>query len=338
MTRRQGRFLLTLAMFASIALPAHAAEDGPLRHFMKERRLQREQLPAAAAATAARIERPGDYTFTMRHAGSTRLYRVHVPKTYDPATPAALLLALHGGGGSMEYQSDDAYYGLITAAEQQGFVAVFPNGFSRFPNGKLATWNAGSCCGGARDSDSDDVGFIRSLIARLTRQLNVDRARIFAAGMSNGGMMAYRLACEMSDVFTAIAAVAGTDNTRECTPRHPVAVLHIHARNDSHVLYTGGPGPDVSAKEQATDFTSVPDSVARWVRFNGCAATPQRIIERPGAYCDLYSACREDARVQLCVTETGGHSWPGGAKPRGGEPPSQALSANAVMWDFFTHR
>ena len=100
----------------------------------------------------------------------------------------------------------------------------------------FATWNAGNCCGGARDQNVDDVGFIRQIVANLTRQMNVDRQRIYATGMSNGGLMSYRLACEMSDVFKAIAPVAGTDNTRSCTPKQPVAVLHIHARNDTHVL------------------------------------------------------------------------------------------------------
>ena len=89
------------------------------------------------------------------------MYRVHVPASYDDAKPVPLLFALHGGGGSMDYQADDTKYGLITKSEQAGFVAVFPNG------------------------------------ANLTRQMNVDHQRIYATGMSNGGLMSYQLACEM---------------------------------------------------------------------------------------------------------------------------------------------
>jgi polyhydroxybutyrate depolymerase len=303
--------------------------------------MQRQQQKAASEANAnadAKITKPGDYTFTIQHDGLTRTYRIHVPAGYDPATPAPLLFALHGGGGSMDYQANDTYYGQISKSNSEGFIAVFPHGFSKLKNGKFATWNAGNCCGGARDQNVDDVGFIRQIVTNLTGQMNIDRNRIYATGMSNGGLMSYRLACEMSDVFKAIAPVAGTDNTRSCAPGNPVAILHIHARNDSHVLFTGGAGQDSLAKSKVTDFTSVADTVSKWVRLNGCAATPRRVLEKAGAYCEVYSPCWGNAQVQLCVTETGGHSWPGGVKPRGGEPPSQAISANDVMWDFFNRR
>ncbi|HEV8314831.1 MAG TPA: PHB depolymerase family esterase [Burkholderiaceae bacterium] len=292
-------------------------------------------LVAAQDDTATRITKPGDYSFVIEHGGLRRMYRIHVPESYDDAKPTPLLFALHGGGGSMDYQADDTKYGLITKSEQAGFIAVFPNGYSKLKSGKFATWNAGNCCGGARDQNVDDVGFIRRIVANLMRQMNVDRQRIYATGMSNGGLMSYRLACEMSDVFKAIAPVAGTDNTRSCTPKQPVAVLHIHARNDTHVLYTGGAGSPLRDKSTVTEFTSVPDTVAKWVKLDGCIATPRRTLDKPGAYCEVYAPCRAQAEVQLCVTETGEHSWPGGHKRRG-EAPSQAISANDVMWEFFS--
>lgn len=327
--------LLFACCIAVSSLPC-VAQDGPVWQWLKERQAQRLQNePAASADIHTPITDPGDYSFTLQHGGLTRAYRVHVPSGYDPATAGPLLFALHGGGGNMDYQANDAYYGLITQSDREGFVAVFPNGYSKRKSGKFATWNAGNCCGGARDNNIDDVGFIRQIVAHLTAQMNIDRSRIYATGMSNGGMMAYRLGCEMSDVFAAIAPVAGTDNTRSCTPEHPVAILHIHARNDSHVLFAGGAGPDSVAKDKVTDFVSVPDTVAGWVQRNGCATTPRRVLDKPDAYCELYSPCDANAAVQLCVTSSGGHSWPGGHKPRGDEPPSQAISANEVMWDFF---
>jgi polyhydroxybutyrate depolymerase len=112
-------------------------------------------------------------------------------------------------------------------------------------------------------------------------------------------------------------------------------VLHIHARNDSHVLFTGGAGPDSVKQSAVTDYVSVPNSIAKWTQIDGCTAPAQRILDKPGAYCERYVPCRDHAQVQLCVTESGGHSWPGGHKPRAEEAPSQALSANAVMWEFF---
>ena len=318
-----------------------AAEDGPIRQRIKERLMQREQQRAAPETTAdmgSKITKSGDYSFTIQHGGLSRTYRLHVPANYDPATPVPLLVALHGGGGSMDHMANDTYYGQIRKSESEGFVVVFPNGFSKLKSGKFATWNAGNCCGGARDGSVDDVGFIRQMVANLSRQLNIDRDRVHATGMSNGGLMVYRLACEVSDVFKAVAPVAGTDNTRICNPATPVSVLHIHAKNDSHVLFTGGAGPDARDEAKVTQFTSVPDSVSKWARLNGCSAAPRRILDKAGAYCEVYAPCRGNAQVQLCVTESGGHSWPGGQKPRAGEPPSQAISANDVMWDFFNRR
>jgi polyhydroxybutyrate depolymerase len=224
---------------------------------------------------------------------------------------------------------------LISKSEQAGFVLVFPNGYSKLPGGKLASWNAGNCCASARDEQVDDVGFIRKVLTHVSQQVSVDYSRIYATGMSNGAMMAYRLACEMSDVFSGIAAVAGTDNTRSCQPGAAVSVLHIHAQNDSHVLFTGGAGPDSVRASQVTDYVSVPDSLAKWTRLDACSSTPHRTLERPGAWCDTYAPCSGASKVQLCVTQTGGHSWPGGEKGRGAEPPSQAISAVDVMWDFF---
>lgn len=282
---------------------------------------------------AAPLAFGGDFSFTLQHGGAERMYRVHVPAKYDPAQPAPLLVAMHGGGGNMDLQADDRYYGQITASEREGAIVVFPNGSSRFSSGKLATWNAGDCCAGAVRRGEDDVGFIRAVVADVQSRWNIDKRRVFATGISNGGMMAYRLACEASDVFTAIAPVAGTDNTRECKPSRPVSVLHIHAKDDPRVLFDGGQGQALGA----ASHVSVPATIAKWVEHDRCPAAAQRVLDKPGAWCELHAPCDGGAQLQLCVTETGGHSWPGGAKPRGGPPPSQAISANDMMWDFF-HR
>lgn len=234
----------------------------------------------------------------------------------------------------MEYQATDEHYGQVAKSESDGFIVVFPNGFSKLKSGKFATWNAGTCCAGARDEKVDDVGFVKAIIANLRRQLNIDNNRIFASGMSNGGMLTYRLACEMSDTFKAIASVAGTDNTLNCAPQSPISILHIHAKNDDHVLFAGGAGGTFRDKSMVTNFTSVPATIAKWVKLNACNPTPTRVLEKPGAYCESYSQCKNGVTVELCVTETGGHSWPGAEKTRG-EPSSKAISANAVMWDFF---
>ncbi|WP_198148334.1 alpha/beta hydrolase family esterase [Elstera litoralis] len=288
-------------------------------------------LVAAGAAAAAGLNQPGDHRVSLRHGGLEREFLVHVPRTLAPGAAVPLVLALHGGGGDMEHMARDDRYGLITKSDQAGFIAVFPNGFSRLRSGKIATWNAGNCCGAARDRNIDDVGFLRAVIAQVAAQAPVDRSRVFAIGMSNGGMMAYRLACEASDLLRGIMAVAGTDNTQTCSPARPVPVLHIHARNDDRVLFNGGAGAASRDPDLMTDFISVPATVAKWQRLNRTNAAATPILSVPGAICERYAG---SAPVQLCVTETGAHSWPGGTKRRG-EEPSQAIRANDVMWAFF---
>jgi polyhydroxybutyrate depolymerase len=241
-----------------------------------------------------------------------------------------MLLALHGGGGDADYQADDSKYRLISKSEDAGFIAVFPNGFSRL-GGVLATWNAGICCAGAVKNNSDDVGFIREVIARMERQASIDPKRIFATGMSNGAMMDWRLACEVPEI-RAIAPVEGTDNTASCHPAHPVAVIEFHAADDPNVPFNGGVGVGPSH----TDFASVPATQAKWVRLDRAEGQAKRVLTVPGAHCDVHLARGGGAPVELCVTDTGGHSWPGGGTQQGRKQPSMAISANDLMWNFFS--
>jgi polyhydroxybutyrate depolymerase len=330
---------LAAVLFVVLAAVSAEAADGPLRKLLRDRLGARAaqqagpEVPATRLAAGEKIRQPGRYEIRIKHDGIERVALVHVPKSYAAGKAAPLVMALHGGGGGMIYQASDARYGLISKSEQAGFIAVFPNGISDVESGMLATWNAGTCCAKARDQNVDDVGFLRSLVEDVERRASVERQRVFAIGMSNGAMMAYRLACEASDMFQGIMAVAGTDNTRRCEPANPVPVLHIHARNDDRVLFDGGAGKAFRNEALVSDFTSVPASIGKWVKLNH-AGSAQRILTVPGAWCDLHDAGAGGASVELCVTETGAHSWPGGAKDRG-ESPSTAIIANDLMWDFF---
>jgi polyhydroxybutyrate depolymerase len=314
-----------LALLLASLLPAAQAEES-LRDRLKARLEQRRADRGAEAPAALQ---------TLTVQGRTVL--VHVPPTRDPAQPAPLVLALHGGGGHAEYMADDARYGLQRQADEAGFIVAFPNGYSKLPGGKFATWNAGGCCGDARDRNVDDVAFARAVVAAVQARWRVDAGRVFATGMSNGGMLAHRLACDAADVFRAVASVAGTDATERCTPSRPISVLHIHARDDTHVLFDGGAGPGAFRDtSKVMDFVSVPETIARWVARDRCTGPAQRIWEVPGAFCETHTGCADGREVQLCVTDTGGHSWPGaGTVRRGKAPASTALDANDVIWRFF---
>lgn len=319
---------LATALCLALLLPAAQAQE-TLRERLKARAEQRraEQRRAEAPAKGGLQE--------IQVQG--RKVLIHLPTGYDAAKPAPLVLAFHGGGGHAAYMADDEKYGLQRKADEAGFVVAFPNGYSKLPGGKFATWNAGGCCGDVRDKGSDDVGFARATVKAIQARYSIDAGRVFATGMSNGGMLSHRLACEAADVFRAVAAIAGTDATASCTPSKPISVLHIHAKDDTHVLFNGGAGADAFRDtSKVMDFVSVPETISRWVQRNRCTAPPQRTLDKPGATCETYSGCAGGVSVQLCVTETGGHSWPGANSVRRGKPAaSQALDANDTLWRFF---
>ena len=330
----KSRFLIGAALLCTVAATiggaAAAQRGGQLRQVMEHARQIRAQQPADPNITPIRA--PGDYRFSFVHGGITREYRVHVPASYRPGRPTAMLIALHGGGGDAAFQANDSKYGLISKSEQGGFIAVFPNGYSRWPSGVLATWNAGKCCGPAQKNNVDDVGFIREVIHRMERQASIDARRIFATGMSNGAMMSWRLACEAPEI-RAIAPVAGSDNTPACKPSRPVPIIEFHAFDDDHVPFNGGKG-DLSVAQ--VDFVSVPSAQAKWVQIDRAQPKPSRVLTVAGAHCDLHRAGEGGAPVEQCVTDTGGHSWPGGGTQQGRKQPSMAISANDLMWNFFS--
>lgn len=327
------RFWIGASLLAaiSIGIAATASAQDRMQRIqqLRERAQKKAALPSDPIET--RITAPGTYRFNFVHAGLKREYIVHVPASLPKDRPAPMLLAMHGGGGDMDFQAEN--YGLKQKADQAGFIAVFPNGYSRFPSGILATWNAGTCCGKAVEQKVDDVGFLREVILRVSRQVDVDKSRVYATGMSNGGMMSYRLACELPTMIRAIAPVAGTDNNKACNPSRPVPVIHFHAKDDSHVLFNGGSGPDALTK---TNFISVPATIANWVRLDHARPEARRVLSVAGAYCDLHAAGPRGAPVKLCLTETGGHSWPGTPSRRANKNPSMAISANDLMWEFFS--
>lgn len=289
----------------------------------------RTKMPVSNNQKTGPVLSPGEHEFKI----GSRKYLLYVPASYDASQLVPLVLFFHGGGGHMEQAVAD--YGWEEKADKEGLIVAFPNGSSRLPRQHLATWNAGNCCGYARDQNIDDISFVKQVVADIESRVNIDTARVFATGMSNGGMMAHRLACEMADIFTAVASVAGTDGTLTCTPSRPISVMHIHAKDDTHVLYGGGAGKDVFRDEsKVADFTSVDETVRRWIERNHANPTPRRILDVPGAYADLYTSDRNNAQVELVVTETGGHSWPGGKAVRG-KSPTRAVIANDIIWDFF---
>lgn len=172
--------------------------------------------------------RPGDHARSLEVDEERRGYLVHVPPQYDPATPTPVVLAFHGGGGEADAMA--AFSGLNEKADQAGFIVAYPDGSGRLE--RMRTFNAGNCCGHAAAANIDDVAFTRQILDDLQGIANVDRRRIFATGMSNGAMMAYRLAAELSDRIAAIAPIAGPMGMQGCRPGRAVSVIHFHGDAD----------------------------------------------------------------------------------------------------------
>jgi len=278
--------------------------------------------------------RSGDHSRTVEVKGVRRSYLVHVPPRYDPATATPVVLAFHGGAANAD--SMVVFSGLNEKADRAGFVVVYPAGSGRLH--RLLTFNAGNCCGHAAAENVDDVAFTRALLDDLAEVVNVDQRRVFATGMSNGAMMSYRLASELSDRIAAIAPVSGPMGTKECHPGRPVPVMHFHGDADEFAPFSGGIGRGPSG----TDFYSVQHSIDAWVEANGCDATPTvtRLADRQNDGTTVrqvrYGSGKAGAEVVLVVVEGGGHTWPGkDPRIRSLGVSTRNISANDMMWEFF---
>ena len=278
--------------------------------------------------------RSGDHARTVVVEGVRRSYLVHVPPQYETSKPIPVVLAFHGGGANADNMV--AFSGLNEKADQSGFVVVYPAGSGRLQ--RMLTFNAGNCCGNASANNVDDVAFIRVLLDDLAQVVNVDQKRVFATGMSNGAMMTYRLASELSDRIAAIAPVSGPMGTKDCRPSRPVPVIHFHGDADEFAPFQGGKGRGPSG----TDFYSVQHSIDAWVTANGCDKTPTttRLVDRQddGTTAKLlrYGSGKQDSEVVLVIIEGGGHTWPGREpRMRSLGVSTRDLSANDMMWDFF---
>ena len=288
---------------------------------------------------------PGNHTLSLRFGDRNRRYIVHVPPQAREAKPLAVVLSFHGGGGTAKGQQE--YAGTDPLADREGFIVVYPEGTGRFPR-RLHTWNAGSCCGYAHDRHVDDVGFVRALLDDLARRAPIDPRRIYATGLSNGGMMSYRLAAELGDRIAAIAPIAGgmvVDSIR--SPR-PVPIMHIHSIDDPRALYKGGLGPPFPFTN-ARVMQPVMDSViAHWVEFDRCPATPtvgETVHGRTGspsadhtATPVRYAPCAGGSEFILWKLTGAGHVWPGAGVQtwqRYVGPATDVIGADTLMWRFF---
>lgn len=267
------------------------------------------------------------YEGSMDIGGWKRSYLLNLPPDFYEEDNLPLVVALHGtGGNALQCERD---YGLTAKANATNYVIVYPEGVSRPGPLGIRTWNAGRCCDYAVANGVDDVEFISELIDQMILEFKVDPQRVYITGMSNGGMLAYRLACELSEKISAVAPVSGSMVASNCAPSNPVPILHIHSELDDIVPYFGGEGLG------GYHFPAMDSVLQVWGALNRCDVSPL-VGENYPDYSYQKWACENGLHIEHYLTKDGGHSWPGGliARP-GADAPSNAIDATELIWEFF---
>jgi polyhydroxybutyrate depolymerase len=247
---------------------------------------------------------------TIESSGLERTFRLVVPDGLVLSRAVPLVLNFHGLTSNAQAQV--AYSAMAAKAAREGFITAAGEGTGN-------SWNTGEiCCAPANRDGIDDVQFARDMVAAISAEYCIDPSRIFATGMSNGGFMSHRLACDAADLFAAVAPVASFLGLRDCQPSRPIPLLMFNGTADMLVPYNGATGAYVV-----------------WGRLNGCSGEPEMVFENGDSSCVTYPECVAGATTTLCTVQGGGHTWPGAISIPGLGHTTTDLNATDMMWDFF---
>jgi len=277
----------------------------------------------------------------LQHGDETRTYRLYSPRTATKG-PLPMLFVLHGGGGSGGAMEGMALGQFNRIADKHRVIVVYPDGMGR-------SWNDGrsNLRSQAAQEGVDDVGFLRAVIADVASRLSVDRKRIYAAGISNGGLMAYRLACDAADTFAAVVAVAANlsaELASECRPSRSVSVAIINGTDDPIMPWIGGEIKVLWNRRGAV--LSAQETFERWIKLGDCALPlthmPKNQDTDDGTSLVRHAAreCKDGGEVRLYEILGGGHTWPGGSPyltERLVGKVSRELNASEETWSFVAH-
>jgi polyhydroxybutyrate depolymerase len=281
------------------------------------------QNPMAGANTCrAPLAAGSDNDCRVTIGGVQRAFFVHVPRSFA-GQPLPLVVDLHGTGSSR--QSQRSISGWIAVADREGLIVVHPQALSGRTG--RTQWNAGDCC--EEGQTADDEAFLREAVRITQGAVQVDPARVFATGLSTGGVMSHFLGCRAADVFKGIAPISFQLSSRlTCTPVRSVGMIEFHAPTDRQRPFNGHNvrRPDGSI----TPFPSAPASAARWAAIDRCSTASQPVLRRGGSSCAEFPGCA-DARVQFCSVDGAGQSLGGHVLYTNND----ALDLAQLAWDFF---
>lgn len=279
-------------------------------------------------------------TDSVVHQGYQRQFMVHLPPNFNTDTERPLVINLHGGSGNMV--NAQGFSMLNPVADQNNFIAAWPQGYGIAPPG--FSWADGRNTS-ADQAGIDDVGFIDLLIDTLIERYNIDTARIYICGFSNGGFMVQRMACEQPGRFAAMASLGASMDTvlhQNCNPSKPIPMAFFNGTADPAMPYTGGP----MQNPQVIPVVPVDTAVQHWVRRNDCQ-TANPVFNFPDSFVAdnstaeryLFSNCDCDADVVFYKLINGGHTWPGvfvasQAAVLGNT--NRDINASQELWNFFS--
>lgn len=264
---------------------------------------------------------------SITHDGLQRDYRLYVPAVYNASQAVPLVLNLHGYTSNAFEQ--EVYGSFRAIADTANFIIVHPEG--TLDNSQSQYWNSFGAPGGP-----DDVSFLSALIDSISAEYNIDMNCVYSTGMSNGGFMSYKLACELGYRIAAVASVTGTmvqSELNACNPDHPTPVLHVHGTADPTVPYLGSAPQTMVSVQTVVDY---------WASFNNCNMTPTEtavpnINLTDGCTADhfVYSGGDLGTSVELYRVNGGQHTWPGSPTFITIGVTNQDFSASVEIWRFF---
>lgn len=215
----------------------------------------------------------GDYKGSIVWDGLERSYLIHIPPSHVKSQQMPIVIALHGGGGTDKDMVKLTQGGFNTLADKEGFIVIYPEG-AKYPRPIKTRWNDGR---NKQFSQTDDVGFISTLIDHLAQTLNINQKRVYVTGISNGAHMAVRLAMELSNKITAVAPVAFSMQEKYLqwpAPQRPIPILIMTGTEDPFVPWEGGETPDSTGNRKLGKILPLSETVKYWVNQNQCYSTP----------------------------------------------------------------
>ena len=286
----------------------------------------------ACMGSNSEFPRSGTSARSLVSAGLKRCYLLHLPPDYDGVKSLPLIISLPGFTSNPKGQEYLTRWNEV--ADKEGLLVVYPQGTS-----SPLRWNSSTAF---TDSDVDDVQFIADLIDEVSNIVAVDPTRIYVDGMSNGGSMANRVACELADKVAAVGVVTGPpiEPPGGCYPERPIPLIAFYGTEDPLVAYEGGIVPEsfisklIHRSSPPVSFPSVTSYIEGWADRDGCSPAPELIPAQGDASGVRYTGCKAASEIVFYTIEGGGHAWPGGRPTFVGKT-SRDIDASQVMWAFF---